>query len=79
MVAYNYPNAREKSVTGSGAGIRAASCRTDDFAGSDLPYSNTELATFLDGAPGNEGGCTIATGFEPAVPAAEPVAELGRP
>jgi ABC-type phosphate transport system substrate-binding protein len=65
MVAYNYPNAREKSVTGSGAGIRADSCRTDDFAGSDIPYSQTELLTFLNGAPGNEGTCTIATGFEP--------------
>lgn len=65
MVTYNYPEAKAKSVTGSGAGIRAASCRTDAFAGTDIPYSNAELATFLDGAPGNEGGCTIATGFTP--------------
>ncbi len=65
MVAYNYPNAKEKSVTGSGAGIRAASCRTDAFSGTDLPYSNSELSSVLDGPVGASGTCTIATGFEP--------------
>jgi ABC-type phosphate transport system substrate-binding protein len=50
MVGYNYVTAESISATGSGAGLRAASCRTDAFAGTDLPYSEAQLKE-LDGAP----------------------------
>jgi ABC-type phosphate transport system substrate-binding protein len=62
MVAYNYPAAEAASATGSGAGIKAESCRTDAFAGSDKPYNKAQLKE-LDEAPGKTGGCAIA--FEP--------------
>jgi ABC-type phosphate transport system substrate-binding protein len=62
MVTYNYPSAKEHSVTGSGAGIKAMECRTDDFAGSDVPYEQSQLHT-LNGPPLAAGECTIAAGF----------------
>src|SRR5262249_4810413 len=62
MVAYNYPAAETAGLTGSGNGIKAASCRTDAFAGSDKPYNNAQLKE-LNGAPGATGGCVI--GFKP--------------
>jgi ABC-type phosphate transport system substrate-binding protein len=43
MLAYNYVEAEKASATGSGAGLKNASCRTDAFAGTDLPYSNQQL------------------------------------
>lgn len=66
MIAYNYASATAAGATGSGAGLDAASCRTDAFAGTDLPYSTEELAK-LDGAPGELGGCslTFTPPFEP--------------
>ncbi len=66
MIAYNYASATAAGATGSGAGLKAASCRTDAFAGTDLPYSNEELAK-LDGTPGELGGCslTFTPPFEP--------------
>ena len=39
MIAYNYPKAVEASLTGSGNGEKGASCRTDAFNGTDVPYS----------------------------------------
>jgi ABC-type phosphate transport system substrate-binding protein len=84
MVAYNYVAAESLGATGSGAGLRAASCRTDAFAGTDLPYSEKQLKE-LDGAPGvlteNEGkacsGSGLAEGkflppFQPDSPAEWP-------
>lgn len=62
MVAYNYPAAVSGSGTGSGAGDKAASCRTDAFAGTDIPYEQEELLK-LNGAAGALGGCSIT--FEP--------------
>ncbi len=62
MIAYNYPKAVTASATGSGNGLKAASCRTDAFAGTDTPYSRLQLEQ-LDGAPGAMGGCSIT--FEP--------------
>lgn len=62
MIAYNYPKAVTASATGSGNGLKAASCRTDAFAGTDTPYSRAQLEQ-LDGAPGALGGCSIT--FEP--------------
>jgi ABC-type phosphate transport system substrate-binding protein len=50
MIAYNYVAAESTSATGSGAGLRAASCRTDAFSGTDLPYSVAQLKE-LDEAP----------------------------
>jgi ABC-type phosphate transport system substrate-binding protein len=51
MLAYNYPAAEAAGATGAGAGLRAASCRTDAYAGSSLPYTETQLKE-LDEAPG---------------------------
>ena len=62
MLTYNYKAAQEGSGTGSGAGIKAASCRTDAYAASDIPYTEANLKE-MDGAPGATGGCGIL--FEP--------------
>jgi ABC-type phosphate transport system substrate-binding protein len=60
MIAYNYPEAANNSGTGSGAGQKAASCRTDAFAGSDVPYTE-EVLTLENGEPGANGPCTTFT------------------
>jgi ABC-type phosphate transport system substrate-binding protein len=67
MVAYNYPEAVSGNGTGSVAAQQAASCRTDAFGGSDVPYEEATLTT-LDGAPGALGGCGITwtPPFQPA-------------
>jgi ABC-type phosphate transport system substrate-binding protein len=73
MVAYNYPAAEAvEKGTGSGAGIKAASCRTDAFAGTDTPYTEANLKE-LDGAIGATGGCKLAFAppFEPQAPGNE--------
>ena len=59
MGTYNYATAVAGSFTGSGAGQKAANCRTDAYAGTDLPYTEAILAG-LDGTPGNSvvGGCS---------------------
>jgi hypothetical protein len=59
MVTYNYPEAEAHSATGASQGLKAASCRTDAYAGDSLPYTEAQLAE-LDGAPGKTGGCTLA-------------------
>jgi len=66
MVAYNYPAAEAASATGASAGLKAASCRTDAYAGDSLPYSEAQL-TELNGAPGVTGGCKLSfsTPFPP--------------
>jgi ABC-type phosphate transport system substrate-binding protein len=76
MLAYNYP--ADESVpgftgTGAGAGLKAASCRTDAYAGDSLPYTEAQLAE-LNGAPGATKGCTIP--FDP--PFAPQVAANGK-
>jgi hypothetical protein len=43
MLAYNYPAAEAASATGASAGLKAASCRTDAFAGDSLPYTVAQL------------------------------------
>jgi ABC-type phosphate transport system substrate-binding protein len=79
MIAYNYPAAEKASATGSGAGQKAMSCRTDAFGGTDVPYTTTGLAE-LDGAPGAMGGCAIAftPPFQPNSPAEWPDKEAGK-
>ena len=67
MLAYNYQAAEEASATGASAGLKAASCRTDAYAGDSLPYTEAQLAE-LDGVPGKTGGCTL-TFSPPFVPA----------
>src|SRR5262249_6470344 len=58
MVIYNYD-----ATTGSGAGQRGASCRTDAFSGSDIPYDTATLAQ-LNSAPGSiTGGCAAFGAF----------------
>jgi ABC-type phosphate transport system substrate-binding protein len=49
MVAYNYPSAVSKSLTGSGAGVDGAECRTDAFWGTDVPYTSAQYATLQAG------------------------------
>jgi hypothetical protein len=51
------------SLTGSDLGVAGASCRTDAFAGSDVPYTQATLAQ-LDGAPGAV-GCAALAGVTP--------------
>jgi ABC-type phosphate transport system substrate-binding protein len=72
MVAYNYKEAKEHSDTGSGAGLKAMECRTDDFAGTDLPYSTTQLNE-MNGAVFTAAACeglstTLHTPFAPLAP-----------
>src|SRR5262249_549010 len=78
MVAYNYPAAEAASATGSGAGIKAASCRTDAFSGSDKPYNNAQLKE-MNGAPGATGGCaiTFVPPFQPNNPVEWPFKKAG--
>jgi len=72
MGTYNYT-----SLNGSGAGLVAADCRTDAYAGTDLPFTNSQLITGLDGTPGNftetpefsGGTCTPGSGKVPALSA----------
>ena len=72
MVAYNYNQAKVNSDTGSGAGLKAMECRTDDFGGTDLPYSTTQLNE-LNGAPFSLSTCeglsnTLHTPYAPFAP-----------
>lgn len=78
MISYNYAAAVTASATGSGAGVKAAGCRTDAFAGSDIPYNKEQLAQF-DGAPGSIGGCaiTFSPPFQPT-PGPYPDKEAGK-
>jgi ABC-type phosphate transport system substrate-binding protein len=63
MIAYNYSGAT--GHTGSGEGLKAASCRTDAFAGSDIPYFQADL-TQLWGAAGSLTGANCsALGVSP--------------
>src|SRR6202167_4429247 len=50
MIAYNYPKSVESNFTGSGSGVAAAICRTDDYAGTAIPYDREELES-LNGEP----------------------------
>jgi ABC-type phosphate transport system substrate-binding protein len=79
MVAYNYAAAKEGSGTGSGAGIKAASCRTDAYSASDIPYTEQNLKE-LDEAPGKTGGCgiTFTPPFQPNEPKKWPDEEVGK-
>jgi ABC-type phosphate transport system substrate-binding protein len=72
MVIYNYPSAVAGSFTGSGQGLRAAGCRSDAFAGTDLPYSETQLGQ-LNGPPGPAlGTCPGAALAPPFAPSSAP-------
>ena len=64
MLAYNYAAAEAAGATGSGAGLKAASCRTDAFWGTDNPYTGKELKE-IDGAPGAFGGSACSLTFAP--------------
>ncbi len=67
MVAYNYSLNNVAAKNGSGAGLERLGCRTDFFAGTDLPYNSTQL-TNLDAAPGTGQNCTTysdPTGWNP--------------
>ncbi len=69
MVAYNVSLSGTSATNGSGDGLNRLSCRTDMFAGTDLPYNNAQLGTpgsattvGLDGPPGSE---SLETGSSP--------------
>lgn len=55
MLAYNYSEGTTAVKNGSGAGLNAMTCRTDAFGGTDLPYSNPQLA----GSPYGSGGLSF--------------------
>src|SRR5262252_2367368 len=65
IVEYNYAAAVAAGATGSGNGQRAASCRTDAFGQSDVPFFSAGLAQ-LNGLAGAMGGCAIT--FNPPNP-----------
>src|SRR5262249_31115145 len=65
IIQYNSPAAVAAGETGSGAGQRAASCRTDAFGQSDVPFFVAGLNN-LDGLAGATGGCGIT--FAPPNP-----------
>jgi ABC-type phosphate transport system substrate-binding protein len=75
MLVYNYPAAEAgNTYTGSSQGLIAASCRTDAYAGTSLPYTQAQLLE-LNSTPGilptNEGKtCTlpITVPFTPQSP-----------
>jgi len=56
MIAYNYSEAGNPVKNGSGAGINAMICRTDPFAGTDLPYNGTQIDN-MNNTPGTGGTC----------------------
>jgi ABC-type phosphate transport system substrate-binding protein len=58
MSVFNYD-----TLGGSDLGIAAASCRTDAFAGSEWPYTQTGLGQ-LNGAPGSF-GCALFAALAP--------------
>jgi ABC-type phosphate transport system substrate-binding protein len=66
MLAYNYP-ADESVVgftgTGAGAGLKAAICRTDAYAGDSLPYTEAQLAELNAAPTTGTKACTIP--FDP--------------
>ena len=66
MIAYNYPIAEKSKATGAGAGLSAADCRTDAYAGSSTPYNKKQLEE-LNGSPGGGslGGATCKIAFTP--------------
>ncbi len=57
MVAYNDYSAQNTGATGSSNGETAISCRTDAFAGSDVPYLMNDYNT-INGTPGGESAVT---------------------
>jgi ABC-type phosphate transport system substrate-binding protein len=64
MVEYNVYDGvgATPNLTGSGYGRKAASCRTDAFSGTDIPYNVAQI-TSLDGAAGTGiVSCNAATG-----------------
>jgi ABC-type phosphate transport system substrate-binding protein len=87
MIAYNYAEAKSGTgFTGSGNGLRAASCRTDAYAGTDIPYTVKQLKE-LNEKPGtlvvNETKtCNEQTPFtppfQPNAPKSWPDEEVGK-
>jgi ABC-type phosphate transport system substrate-binding protein len=70
MIAYNYAEAKTASATGSGAGLKAASCRTDAYAGTDIPYTVAQLKELNEKAgtlveKEGKGNCNAITTFTP--------------
>jgi ABC-type phosphate transport system substrate-binding protein len=61
MVAYNYPSAVSNSLTGSGAGITGAECRTDAFNGTDTPYTSAQYGVLQAGGETNS-NCSSVNG-----------------
>lgn len=64
MVAYNYPAAEETSNTGSGAGLKAATCRTDAYSGVSVPYTEAQWKE-LNEAPKSCGTLAFTPPFPP--------------
>ncbi len=66
MVAYNYAAAENAGSTGSGAGLKAISCRTDAFTGTDNPYTVEEIEKLQNEKKAGEfGGSACSLSFTP--------------
>jgi len=59
MASYNYSLGGVALTNGSGAGLKRLSCRTDMFAGTDLPYNTTGSAPNTSGQLGNPANNTV--------------------
>lgn len=69
MLAYNYPAAVSRGLTGSGAGRNAFQCRSDAFGGTDAPFNQSQLTSF-NGAKlaQGTGPCNFGTLTPPYTP-----------
>jgi ABC-type phosphate transport system substrate-binding protein len=77
MVVYNYPSVESANKTSSSQGLLAASCRTDAYAGSSIPYKQSELL-LLNSTPGTleaASKCSLGSATAPY----QPVKEGGNP
>ena len=80
MVWYNASNSGTTGVarpSGSGAGINGAYCRVDAFSGSDVPYTNAQLALLRGAVPAQTDPLCTPFGSQPFEPTPAPYPTTG--
>ena len=65
MIASNYAAAVAAGATGSGAGQKAALCRTDAFSGTDIPYTEAVMGYPHPAPAGSIDGPVMTPGTSP--------------
>jgi hypothetical protein len=78
MASYNNSLSGTAESNGSGAGLNRMNCRTDFFAGTDLPYNNTQL-TNDQSVPGTGVTCSTALNTSTVPPPFGPQSSVGFP